>query len=54
MDRPEPIMLLSNATNFPYYAPLWPIMLHKELGLLTALLEYLTVLLQYLDLFQSW
>ena len=63
MDRPEtimlfklPIMLLSNAPKIsllgPSYATLWPIMFHKELGLLTALLEYLTVLLQYLDLFQ--
>ena len=46
-----PIMLLSNA---PKYSPLCPnyvpIMLHKELGLLTTLLKHMTVLLEYLDL----
>ena len=49
-----PIMLLSNAPKFsllcPNYALLWPIMLHKGLGLMTTLLEYMTVLLEYLDL----
>ena len=49
-----PIMLLSNAPKYslscPNYAPLWPIMLYKKLGIQTALLEYMIVLLEYLDL----